>query len=77
MQADRLRTGTQQDVSYPDRAVIPEGVPWASTTTSRNVPITAVSKILGHANPAITMGIYAHELQEDLDQVRVAMGKFG
>ena len=44
---------------------------------SENVPITAVSKILGHANPAITMSIYAHELPEDLDQVRVAMGKFG
>ena len=24
-----------------------------------------------------TMGIYAHELPEDLEQVRVAMGKFG
>ncbi|MQF70397.1 hypothetical protein FIL92_00220 [SAR202 cluster bacterium AD-812-D07_MRT_10900m] len=34
---------------------------------SENVPITAVSKILGHANPAITMNIYAHELEEDLD----------
>ena len=44
---------------------------------SENVPITPVSKILGHANPAITMSIYAHELPEDLDQVRVAMGKFG
>ena len=44
---------------------------------SENVPITAVSKILGHAHPAITMSIYAHELREDLDQVRVAMGKFG
>ena len=44
---------------------------------SENVPITAVSKILGHANPAITMSIYAHELREDLDQVRVAMAKFG
>ena len=43
---------------------------------SENVPITAVSKILGHANPAITMGIYAHELPEDLEQVRVAMAKF-
>ena len=43
---------------------------------SENVPITAVSKILGHANPAITMSIYAHELREDLDQVRVAMAKF-
>ena len=44
---------------------------------SENVPITAVSKILSHANPAITLSIYAHELPEDLDQVRVAMGKFG
>ena len=26
---------------------------------------------------AITMSIYAHELREDLEQVRVAMGKFG
>ena len=43
---------------------------------SENVPITAVSKILGHANPAITMGIYAHELREDLEQVREAMAKF-
>ena len=34
------------------------------------------SKILGHANPAITMGIYAHELVEDLEQVREAMAKF-
>jgi hypothetical protein len=41
-----------------------------------NVPITAVSKILGRANPAITMGIYAHELVEDLEQVREAMAKF-
>ena len=43
---------------------------------SEHVPITTVSKILGHANPAITMGIYAHELREDLEQVRVAMAKF-
>ena len=43
---------------------------------SENVPITAVSKILGHANPAITMSIYAHELREDLEQVREAMAKF-
>tara|TARA_B100002003_G_scaffold77448_1_gene72432 strand:- start:108 stop:458 length:351 start_codon:yes stop_codon:yes gene_type:complete len=43
---------------------------------SENVPITQVSKILGHANPAITMGIYAHELREDLEQVREAMAKF-
>ncbi|MDG0870889.1 tyrosine-type recombinase/integrase [Candidatus Lucifugimonas marina] len=44
---------------------------------SENVPITLVSKILGHANPAITMSIYAHELKEDFEQVRVAMAKIG
>ena len=43
---------------------------------SENVPITAVSKILGHANPAITMAIYARELVEDKEQVREAMAKF-
>jgi len=44
---------------------------------SENVPITAVSKILGHANPAITMSIYAHELKEDFELVRQAMAKIG
>ena len=28
-------------------------------------------------HPAITMSIYAHELREDLEQVREAMAKFG
>jgi hypothetical protein len=36
-----------------------------------------VSKILGHANPAITMAIYAFELAEDAEQVRTAMARFG
>ena len=36
---------------------------------SKNVPITVVSKALGHANPAITMAIYAHVLQEDNKQI--------
>ena len=44
---------------------------------SENVPITMVSKILGHANPAITMSVYASELQEDSEQVRTAMAKLG
>ena len=44
---------------------------------SENVPITAVSKILGHANPAVTMSIYAHELPEDMELVRTAMAKIG
>ena len=44
---------------------------------SENVPITLVSKYLGHANPAITMAIYAHELPEDMELVRIAMAKIG
>ena len=44
---------------------------------SERVPITMVSKILGHANPAITMAIYAYELEEDAEQVRTAMARFG
>ncbi|WFG34729.1 tyrosine-type recombinase/integrase [Candidatus Lucifugimonas marina] len=44
---------------------------------SEKVPITMVSKILGHANPAITMSIYAYELKEDAEQVRTAMAQFG
>lgn len=42
---------------------------------SEGVPITMVSKILGHANPAITMSVYAHELQEDAELVRDAMSR--
>jgi integrase len=34
---------------------------YGSYLLSEQVSITTVSKILGHANPAITMGIYAHE----------------
>jgi integrase len=44
---------------------------------SENVPITLVSKYLGHANPAITMTIYAHELPEDMGLIRTAMAKIG
>ena len=42
---------------------------------SEGVPITTVSKILGHANPSITLSIYAHELPEDVELVRIAMSK--
>lgn len=42
---------------------------------SEGVPITMVSKILGHANPAITMSVYAHELEEDAEQAREAMSR--
>jgi integrase len=30
----------------------------------QGIPIPTVSKILGHANPAITMTVYAHVLED-------------
>ena len=29
------------------------------------VPITMISKLMGHANIAITLSVYAHALEED------------
>ena len=40
-----------------------------------NVPVTVVSAWLGHADPSITMKIYAHELPNDLELGRNAMSK--
>ena len=37
---------------------------YATLALSENVPVTVVSKVLGHANPKITMEIYAHALDE-------------
>jgi integrase len=44
---------------------------------SEHVPITMVSKILGHANVAITLSIYAYALEEDTELVRQAMARVG
>lgn len=41
----------------------------ASFLISQNVPITAVAKRLGHANPAITLKIYAHCFKEQDKQI--------
>jgi integrase len=37
----------------------------ASTMLSNGVPITVVSKRLGHANSQITMAVYAHAMRSD------------
>ena len=37
----------------------------ASQLLSRGVPIPTVSKRLGHANPSITLRLYAHALESD------------
>ena len=44
---------------------------------SKNIPIPTVSKILGHANPSITMSVYAHELKVDDSAVREAFNLLG
>jgi len=36
-----------------------------STLLANGVPITTVSKLLGHANPAITLKVYSHALDAD------------
>jgi len=42
---------------------------------AERLSIATVSQIMGHANPAITMSIYVHELVEDRDEVREAMAR--
>lgn len=41
----------------------------------QGLPVTAVSARLGHANPAITMGIYAHALKHQDEQAEQAIGR--
>lgn len=36
----------------------------ATLMLANNVPLTTISKILGHSTPAITVAIYAHALDE-------------
>jgi integrase len=49
-------------------AVTPHGLRhwYGSYLISLGVPITTVSALMGHSNPATTMRIYAHELREDV-----------
>lgn len=39
----------------------------------RGVPITVVSAVLGHANPGVTMSVYAHKLKGSHEQVAAVM----
>ena len=41
----------------------------ASLVLSKGSPITTVSQMLGHANPAITMSIYAHAIPDSQQAV--------
>lgn len=47
---------------------------FASLLISRNVPITKVSKILGHRDPVITLKVYAHFI-EDKKERRAGAGE--
>jgi integrase len=44
----------------------------ASILIGQNVPITSVSKRLGHANSQITLSVYAHALKGAEDQAFAA-----
>lgn len=40
---------------------------FASLLLSACVPVTAVAKILGHSDPAVTLRVYAHAMPKDVD----------
>ena len=50
---------------------------YGSYLLSENIAITTVSKMMGHANPGITMSIYAHALEEDQSLALKALEKVG
>ena len=48
---------------------------FGSYLLSEQVPITMVSKILGHADVSITLSVYSHELPEDYALVEQALNR--
>ena len=48
---------------------------YGSYLLSKNVPIAMVSKLMGHANVAITLSVYAHALDEDKSLALDALNK--
>lgn len=49
----------------------------ASLLLSSGKPLTAVSKHLGHASPAITLRVYSHALVEDLQSMDIGLSLAG
>lgn len=47
---------------------------YASHMLEQGIPVTKVSRALGHANATKTLSVYAHAIREDLDDVRGAFG---
>lgn len=41
----------------------------------RGIPVTKVSRALGHATPAKTLTVYAHVIREDVEDLRGAFGQ--
>jgi integrase len=47
---------------------------YGSHLLDQGVPVTIVSKVMGHASPEITMAVYAHALKDGADhRVRDAL----
>ena len=47
----------------------------ATLLLDQGLTVTAVSARLGHANPAITIGMYAHALKHQDEQAAEAIGR--
>lgn len=47
---------------------------FASYNLSRGVPVTAVSKVMGHSSPAVTHAVYAHCIPGDESRIAANMG---
>ncbi|MEO3761215.1 site-specific integrase [Mycobacterium sp. B14F4] len=63
------------------RAALPEGLVWhglrhtyASLCVAAGIPPMEISRFMGHANPSITLGIYAHLFEENHEPAMTALG---
>ncbi|WP_123029479.1 tyrosine-type recombinase/integrase [Mycolicibacterium stellerae] len=62
-------------------AALPEGLvfhglrhTYASLCVAAGIPPMEISRFMGHANPSITLGIYAHLLEDDHEPAMTALG---
>lgn len=49
---------------------------YATAALSSGVPVNIVSSMLGHASPAITMGIYAHSIRTDVHSATATLDSY-
>lgn len=47
---------------------------YASLCAAAGIPPMEISRFMGHANPSITLGIYAHLFEENHEPAMTALG---